>query len=299
MRKIVLLSMVLSLFFLGCHKDGVYNPKEKIKRIYTQYPGETKNLWQEWTWNKMLLTKIECFSENISDGHRLFIYEKKRLVKIETSWGDYINIKYDGRNFDKIEGFYSDGQTSFTMKFTHDKNKISKIEVINYLYNNDESKSKRDIVSIIEPLFPTEFKQSMNKIKSNMKNKGINTRKSTTSFIYDGENIKEMRIEECRSDYYCCDIYTYIKYDKKSNPKYHFIYGNSEDNYNGMGVTSKNNPLEVKNIWQENTTDEYKGIYTGSRTITYDYKYNGKFPVEVNQIVRWDDGENYQYTTFY
>ena len=74
MRKIVLLSMVLSLFFLGCHKDGVYNPKEKIKRIYTQEQGKTKELKQEWTWEKELLTKVEYFKNNYSNGYNLFSY---------------------------------------------------------------------------------------------------------------------------------------------------------------------------------------------------------------------------------
>ena len=64
MRKIVVLSMVLSLFFLGCHKDGIYNPKEKIKTIYLQWENEPKELDQKWTWEKELLTAIELFHNN-------------------------------------------------------------------------------------------------------------------------------------------------------------------------------------------------------------------------------------------
>ena len=109
--------MVLSLFFLGCHKDGIYNPKEKIKTIYLQWENEPKELDQKWTWEKELLTAIELFHNNTSQGFVHFTYEKKRLVKIETPWGNTINIKYDGRHYDSLEELYPDGRTRSTIKF--------------------------------------------------------------------------------------------------------------------------------------------------------------------------------------
>jgi len=46
--------MALCILFIGCEKDGVYNPTEKIKRISVQEQGGAKQLRQEWTWDKNL-----------------------------------------------------------------------------------------------------------------------------------------------------------------------------------------------------------------------------------------------------
>ncbi|HHU47613.1 MAG TPA: hypothetical protein GXZ40_06935 [Bacteroidales bacterium] len=305
MRKIVLLSIVLSLFFLACHKDGVYNPKEKIKRIYIQWPSEkdeTKDLLEEWTWDDKLLTKIEHF-EREDPWYKRFIYEKKRLVRIETSEGTYFNIKYDGRHYDSMEGFYPDGRTALIMKFTHENNKISKMGTKIYLYDDEfEKKSKNDVTSVLEPFFPAEFTQSLKKIKSNMKNKGVYIGESTVIFTYDGDNLKEIKSEGEDSEGGSWKIkHTYIKHDKKSNPKYRFIFGHDERAHD-IGVASKNNPLEVKCSWQEITIDdEGTHTYTESCVTTNDYKYSGKFPVEVKKTVRCegDEYDYYQYTIFY
>jgi len=300
MRKIVLLSMVLSLFFLGCHKDGVYNPKEKIKRIYTQEQGKTKELKQEWTWEKELLTKVEYFKNNYSNGYNLFSYLDKRLMSIVTSGGAIITFNYYGREYDFIEESDMDGRIHSKIKFTYDKNKISKTEITLYDYDDMANwKSKNDIISIIEPLFPTEFKESMDKIKSNIKNGTYTTRKITSSFTYDGKNLKEMKSEGVDIDgSFCCYTYTYTKYDKNSNPKYHYIFGNDENGY-AIGVTSKNNPLEVKHTYRRSWGDDNQNTQTESGTTTYEYVYNGKFPTAVKTAVRNGNGTNYQYTTFY
>ena len=301
MRKIVVLSMVLSLFFLGCHKDGIYNPKEKIKTIYLQWENEPKELDQKWTWEKELLTAIELFHNNTSQGFVHFTYEKKRLVKIETPWGNTINIKYDGRHYDSLEELYPDGRTRSTIKFSHDKNKISKMEMKFYDYDEGfEKKSKNDVISIIEPFFPAEFTQSLKKTKSNMKNEAVYTSETTTTFTYDGDNLKEIKSEGKDSDGASWnDKYTYINHDKKSNPKYRFILGNDESGY-ALGVTSKNNPIEVRNLYSyQDEGSASKDIFTSNSTIKYEYVYDGKFPVEAKKIVRYDDGYNYQHTTFY
>lgn len=294
MKKVFIVSIILSLFFLGCHKDGVYNPKEKIKRVYSQWPGETKMLEEEWTWDKKLLTKIDYYWNNTTDYSERFTYEKKRLVKMEASDGDYINIKYDGKHFDKMEEFSANGQLTAEVRFKYDKNKISKMEMTFYEYYDDyDWKSGKRVLSIMEPLFPPEFEASMKKMKSNAKNRSVDTYTATTSFTYEGNNVKEMKHEYHESGYSSVDTYTYIKYDKKSNPKYRFIFG---DDDNGLGVTSKNNPTEIlNNYW----SSYYGDIYVSNSTTTYDYTYDGKFPIEVYRTYRDNDGNTSRYTIFY
>ncbi len=63
MRKFVLLWAMLlpvAVSLTSCHKDGVYNPKEKISRIYYAYSSpdpffnsdkELKEIW-DWDGNK-------------------------------------------------------------------------------------------------------------------------------------------------------------------------------------------------------------------------------------------------------
>jgi len=46
MKKYFVLStviMVFAIFLNACDKEGIYNPKEKIKAFYLQYEDEKKN----------------------------------------------------------------------------------------------------------------------------------------------------------------------------------------------------------------------------------------------------------------
>jgi len=54
MKKYLFLILALSILFIGCEKEGVYNPNKKIKRIYEESlsGSSPKRLSQEWTWEK-------------------------------------------------------------------------------------------------------------------------------------------------------------------------------------------------------------------------------------------------------
>ena len=59
MKKTTLfMTLLLSTIVISsCNKDGVYNPKEKIDKIYVD-SGSGKYLSEDWTWNKKELKTI-------------------------------------------------------------------------------------------------------------------------------------------------------------------------------------------------------------------------------------------------
>ena len=60
MKKYLFLILALSILFIGCEKEGVYNPNKKIKRIYEESlsGSSPKRLSQEWTWEKKQLKRL-------------------------------------------------------------------------------------------------------------------------------------------------------------------------------------------------------------------------------------------------
>ena len=118
----MLLPVAVSL--TSCHKDGVYNPKEKISRIYYQGSGQSaeKQLSELWNWDgKKLSTITYYYNTGEIEGTEKFSYDGKRLSRIDyiSDFGDgsYLLFTYDGRKLDKVE-VYARGNLVGTLKYT-------------------------------------------------------------------------------------------------------------------------------------------------------------------------------------
>ena len=81
----------VAMLFSSCHKEGVFNPKKKISKIYTSssytFNGNTttfdKTLSEEWTWNKNnTLAKIDAHG-SLSETTETYTYDKKRVTRID------------------------------------------------------------------------------------------------------------------------------------------------------------------------------------------------------------------------
>jgi len=281
--------MALCILFIGCEKEGVYNPNEKIKRISYQYPGGTKQLSQEWTWDKNLLKKIEYFYSYTPVYEERYTYEKNKLTRVDESDGWYWRVFYKDNLYDKAEYYDSRGSVQMSAKFTYDKKKVSRIDLTIF---DDGWKSKMSNGGFMSNLFSQELFQEISKISSKSKSRAPST-SFRISFTYDKNNIKERIIEYNEYGYSERYTYKFEKYDNKLNPLYSFY--TKFDDFDAF-VGSKNNPLEV--------IVEWRGTYGGESdfertTITYDYTYNGKFPTEVLRVYRDSDGDTWRYTTYY
>jgi hypothetical protein len=273
MKKYLFLILALSILFIGCEKEGVYNPNKKIKRIYEESlsGSSPKRLSQEWTWEKKQLKKIDYYSDNQISYTENFSYDNKnRLIRIEDySYGERYEIKYDKDGVSKIE-LYIDNELYQIMNFKYDRNKIVEISVTVIEIDNSKilvSKSNKpeSFISMILPI-----KEVKDRIRS--KNTKGNYVKYF-EFEYDGNNLSKMK----EIDGSWIDEYTYENYDKKSNPFYSNVYSISEG-------FSKNNVGKVINRWE---------------TREYEYTYDGKFPTEVTMKYTGSGGSTSVYRTYY
>lgn len=275
--------MVFAIFLNSCDKDGVYNPKEKIKAIYEQSGDESKALIEEWTWQDNLLTKINYPTE---EGRTtVFQYEKEQLMKVieynEGIESVNMNFTYDKNFLQKVEMF-SDGKLLMDIAITHDKKKITKMIMTEYVGEgvyNQKSVQQTDVIArMMRFVVGKERAQNIAKILQRKTNQVI-----TMEFTYDGDNvITEKTISD--GETYLTVNYTY---DEKLNPFYDALY------YGESGAMA----LSKNNVVKETQTSTYEDA---PFTITYNisYVYDGKFPVEAKTSYTYFE-QTITYSTFY
>ena len=291
--------------FQACQKEGKYKPEQKISKIYedlyvsswneemgmwdiVKYP---KQMTEEWIWKAGKLSEINYWGlyNGIMTfwGTDYYFYKNGRLDRIEyDDESDYTKISYNGSKYDKFE-YFIDDILWFSADFSYENDKVSKI-VVEQKYVPEYTIPKRNPFS---SFIPKEFISMMNAdLKKTEKGVMWETpRQQTVYYTYDGDNIKEIKVEIDR--FYGYEIFetkswvfNYLSYDNKQNPFYKKADMNfwEIDYYNVNYVTSKNNPLEVSIEFQR------------SPDIIYSYKYENDFPVEVEE-----KQDTYTFKTYY
>jgi len=276
MKKLVLVCVALCLLFLGCEKEGVYNPSKKIRRISEQQQGDIKQVKQEWTWDKNLLTKIDYFYKNQPSYTENLKYDSKnRIIKVEDyKYGDYYTITYNNNLISKVE-YYWDEVMEESYFYTYENKKIAKIVYTSY----DVKKSpKKD--GFISLLIPKEIMNSINSCKEKSGTKGGDFI-VTININYEGNNVSKIEL----MGEGVVNTYTFEQYDKKLNPFYYSFSPGGGTNL------SKNNP--GKQILKV-VDDEGSFIITAE----FEYTYDGNFPIEVVEKYALG-GKTFRNTTFY
>jgi hypothetical protein len=117
--------VVVALINTSCDKEGVYNPKEKISKVYVDNGDEAgKELYQTWTWDDKLLSKID---NSMMETKDVLEYNKNnQLVKV-TSYEEsvetgYTTLTYDKSNLTSMD-IYTDGKKSVSIAVEHDGKK--------------------------------------------------------------------------------------------------------------------------------------------------------------------------------
>ena len=282
MKRLISLTatlMVLTIFVTSCQKDGVYNPKKKIEKIYGVYEG-VKELEETWTWDKNLLTKV-AYREGYE--YDVFEYDGKQLSKVTSydegvAYGYYV-FTYEKSKLVKIEEF-DEGKLFMTISVEHDGKKIVKmtLKFVEDDYKNIKSvRNNKTFTTIMRNFLPQPIIDKI--IESSMRK--ANDYESIVEFVYEGDNVSKITMKE-NDDYSISMTYTY---DDKLNPFYNNLYISGESD--AVGAFSKNNPLTSM------VTEIYRGEKFESN-ITYSYVYDGKFPTEVTCIYKY-----YEYKVIY
>jgi hypothetical protein len=297
MKRILLISAIalLAVAFVSCKKDGVYNPKHKVAKVYNE-------------WVRTTVTTD-------ANGSTTRIDSLKPYVAQEWAWGDKTLTNIVNKN--------TDGEIISTVTYTYDdKNRItgckgSDNETAEYIYNDDkklqtikitEGPNKTTTIDIaydgkVPTSITTVWKYTIDKKVSNftknilpeyicsaMESNQIHAKATTfsntlTSAIeWDGKNISQ--VVTTGEDNYKHTV-TY-EYDSKSNP---FIGMYAEMDYEI--AYSKNNIVKRTESYVE-----------GNKTIieeeSFEYEYDGKMPVKcIYTDVHEDEyfGTTYKITT--
>ena len=268
--------LAVACLFAACTKDGVYNPKEKISKIYqsssTTYSGggydntstTPKHMTEAWTWDGKTVASISYYgSDGDLDNTVNFTYDGKRLQRIINSSKEYTEFTYDGKKIDKFET-YEDGKLASTGTVTYDGKQIVQIDIVEYDSKAAKSPSEiaymQTLMQVVMPVYTEKTAQAINTIAT----KGNDT--YTIKFEWDGKNISK-----CNMDMGDGSVSITYTYDEMNNPYKGFLYILGEDG-NTSAWGSKNN------VTKEVITYNYDGE-TNEYTANYTYEYDGKWPV--------------------
>ena len=255
-------------------KDGVFNPKEKIHKVYYERTyvdslgkstvSEKKNLKQIYRWDKNKLIQIE----NGGGWSYYFTYDGTQVSKVEV--GDYavINFKYDKADLKTIEVMDARENRSIAVITVTERNdrKITKYSVDSYTYIDDDASTKSN--NVTEKLYPIMKMLLSDQVAERMCNtmvKETKAHKATTTIntnkyelTFDGNNVKE--VKEILKDTTHTTVYTY---DSKKNPYYSALF---------LGV---NNILSNQS---ENNVASHYNIVNHDKVVKYEFTYTGDYP---------------------
>lgn len=293
---------------VSCTKEGVFNPKEKIAKIYKEtinvrtetYDGHSsttsdttaKHLTEEWTWDGKLLTTVTSYYQ-VSGTPTAYnvltlTYDGKQLSKVSDASGqDYSVYTYDGSKLTKVESFEGNELRSIA-EVTHDGKHISKV-VMTYKGEGEPG----DVTKFaMRTLVPTQ--KVLDKMIA-VKAKEVADETVILEFTYDGGNAtKIVMTYGSNSNYSQTTEYTF---DKKKNP---FSGNFATIGEGGLNAFNENNILTEK---ETSTYTENGRTQTQEETTEYTYEYDGKFPTSVSYTNTYSQGDYYTtkttHTTYY
>ena len=297
--------MVMAVLLVAsCRKDGVYNPKNQIDKVYNSVvssvtitlPDGTSNttdydsgkqLSETWTWNDDKLSTIEHHVLNIDDWYSFamtesFSYDDKNRIERVDNFDDkeYVLYKYDGKELSKMEFWHGADQVAVAT-VTYDDRHIDKIsyELDDDFYKNNKSVENSFFMNMMKMFFDDNIIKPFSKfVEKKQFVKG--SLMIVVDLDWDGENVEEVEMTSPQAP--DMKVEMSFKHDGKLNPK-RGLYGlnifiadvdaDVTDTYSMYHCLSKNNVTHA----------EVAMIYDGDResmAMDFNYEYDGKFPVK-------------------
>ncbi len=325
MKKLLVLAMAAAVVSLmgACKKEGVYNPKQKIAKVYSEssstnsyFDGtewhtnsytQPKELDEEWIWDGKLLTQIaypytsEDDNGNVTTKYEYtkFTYDGKQLTEVSSDW-ERMAITYDGKKLDKIELYYdyykASSEPNAILTFTYDGKKISKMTA--NIEDEEIGKGKngrpqmgRMTRMLLQSLTPDVrgTEKMLASTCEKARKAGAKGRVNVDMLLtWDGNNISKIEAK-----YMGMTVQTIeYTYDDKNNPYQGFLFTLAGD------LPFEDNPLGFGN---ENNITSSKMYEPGDEkpyTENYTYTYDGKWPVSCStKHENADDYNRYSYTS--
>ena len=268
MKKTFLITTLIALVALtSCNKnkiDGVYNPKEKIDKIYWSYADISKRLLEDWTWKDKRLKTIDYYSsDGTIESTDRFSYNGERLIQVDNyEYNSSMKYRYDHKDRLLEATFTYDGILMEKYDFEYDDNELSDIKLTIYedwALNND---NRINPLRYMLPELPLESIKRIVK-KSPLRSNIV----VEIDIDWKDNNISEIELE-------IGDISEKLvfEYDDKKNPFRGFL-----GLYFDELILAHGNFASKNNVTKITITEEYKGI-SATDTEYVSYTYDGKFP---------------------
>lgn len=268
--NVLVVCCVWALCFWGCQKDnlGVFNPKMKISKIYSE--KDAHYLQEQWNWNGEQLFSIDFYRRNgnVNYSHHYY-YEDNRLSKIESD-NEYTEFLYDGKWLTTINT-YRMGQLVETYTLSYEKGKLSNM-VIKRTQKGGENAS---LLTWFLPGNGDEWNSRV--VCHDEKAESYNFSSADVVFQWQDDNVRYIRMKIARPDSVQNLTFSYV-YDDNLNPLNRFLglyldhqMLNDDPQY---CFSSKNNAVSVS------VTDEYD-VFSRTDSYTYSYDYYKKWPTKV------------------
>lgn len=270
MKNLGLLCAVIAavLAFISCEKEniGVFSPKAKINKIYSESDGHY--LKEQWLWSDDQLRQVEYYRKNGDVDHICrYQYENGLLSRIEMD-EQHTDFEYDGKMLTTIKTYYGDLLME-TYSLSFEKQKLAHISI------NKNAKSVEGTSPDILRLFAPEMEAYLS--KSDAKREHYDYSTAEIDFTWEKDNVKCMKMKIDRPDSVQNLTVTYV-YDENINPKKNFfsllldhVLLNDEPQ---TFFCSTNNAVGIY------ITDSYD-IFSKTYSFTYAYDYYKKYPTKI------------------
>ncbi len=286
MKKFKFLPILLGVLFvasmISCTKEGVYNPKKKVQRVYysvsSAWGSIDKYLGQTWNWDGNKIKSIDHYTSNGNTSYtENFTYDGNRIVRVDDyKNAEYTTYDYDGSHLKTINYYYRN-KVERTMVFTYNSGKVSQIQITYY----DAKKGDRHLTSSIIPFFPEKVNKAMSAFAEKADVKGVVT--ANYQFTWTDNNVTKI-IASSEGE---MTTMTFT-YDAKKNPFLGFLCLE-------MGEDGIDSYYSKNNVTQYMESD----INGENYILNYTYQYDGNdFPTMCIES-ELDDEDNYIYTTYY
>ena len=295
MKRNLLIAAIalLAVAFVSCQKDGVYKPKKKIAKIYSETiittvasdasSSTTKTdslkpyVAEEWTWGDKTLTSVVNKDKDGKVTSTVnYTYDDKNRLTGSTCGSEKAEFAYnDDKKLQSIK--ITDGDHSIVMEITYADKLPASIKTV-------DSYTMKNLSTFAKSIIPSYISEAIE--ANQMRSKATFSTTYNTTIEWDDKNISQV-VTTGEGDYKYTATY---EYDSKLNP-YKGMYGDFEDN-NFDVQYSKNNVVK-KTV---NSTD---GHFTDKDVAEYTYEYDGKMPLKVTYSYTDEEeilGVNYKRT---
>lgn len=289
MKRFVICLAAIGLIFSfnACKKDGVYNPSKKVSKIYTEVYlydsadniiGSVPMLSENYTWDKNRLKELDCYYEGEQDYKEIFVYDGKRLVRIDYVDPDYISeieqqiiFSYEGSKLHKAT-FLDDGDIEEEVEYIYDKNKIS--EMIYTMYSGLSLNILEPLKQLLDPNMVEVLSLDKEMLACMEAKNGLTHkaggRTAKIELEWEKDNISRLQVTNGSSR-----TSVAFTYDNKKNPFYsrpmEIIETMVDPEYGLLSVfCNKNNIVQMESTSPMGLT----------RTVSIEYEYDGSYPVK-------------------